>query len=517
MIAYNADSPTLYGVLYHYEASSDNPTTRKVFDWDSGKYLGVISEAKTTYNVVGNANEHGLVIGETTFGGVPMLAWNQTVGIIDYGSLIYITLQRCKTIACAIDTMTSLMDEHGYVSGGESFSLTDHSGDVWMMEVISTGNEYRRKGAVWVAMKIPDGSVGAHANQARIRTFPRDDPTTCKFAADVVELAQFYGLYPKDGSESEFSFSDAFDPVDFIEARQGEARVWSIFSQIADDSGSFATQYQDYASGKDLANRMPLYITPRKALQFEDIMELMSSHYEGTQLDSSKDVGAGLFGSPYRPRPLEWTYQGEHYHNERSVATAKTGWNFIAVVRPWMPAFLSAIVWFACDDSSTAPRVPVYASSTKISPPYQGKGPQDGVVSPLLTLDMDKAFWVQNMVSNFAYYRWMDVYPILKDKLSHSHSFLAEEVYGSDQAAMFISENDGQEEAVEYVTEFSYNTGIVLHDQWKRFYGELFVRFRDLYNIVPKADEPVCNCEAEEPGLSDAMKKTHRGRNRRSL
>jgi dipeptidase len=249
LIAYNADSPTLFGSLYHYAAADNIPngTMRKIYDWDSGVYLGEIPESPFTYNVVGNANEHGLVIGETTFGGVPILAWNQTKGIIDYGSLIYLTLQRCRTIACAIDTMTNLLDTYGYASGGESFSLTDTSGDVWMMEVIGTGNEYYRnssttqgRGAVWVAIQIPNGAIAAHANQARIRTFPRNDPDHCKYAPDVVIVAKFYGLYPMDGSEQDFSFADAYDPINFMEARQGEARVWSIFSQIADRDETFA-------------------------------------------------------------------------------------------------------------------------------------------------------------------------------------------------------------------------------------------------------------------------------------
>jgi dipeptidase len=517
IIAYNADSPTLFGVLYHYPAADNNipnGTMRKIYDWDSGVYLGEIPETTSfTYNVVGNANEHGLVIGETTFGGVPILAWNQTKGIIDYGSLIYLTLQRCKTIACAIDTISTLLDTYGYASGGESFSLTDYSGDVWMMEVIGTGNEYnssrltKGRGAVWVAIQIPNGAIAAHANQARIRTFPRNDPDHCKYAPDVVDVAKFYGLYPMDGLEQDFSFADAYDPIHFMEARQGEARVWSIFRQIADRDGTFAAQYESYATGRNLSNRMPLYITPYQKIDHTTIMALMSSHYENTALDSSNDVGAGLFASPYRPRPLEWTYMGQSYHNERSVATAKTGWNFIAVVRPWMPAALSTILWFACDDSSTAPRVPVYASSTRIAPPYQGQGSQDGVVTPLLTFDLDKAFWVQNMVSNFAYYRWMDVYPVLQNKLRQVHEYHAAQLYGADQAAMFLYDNDGVDAAIEYVTQFGYDAGIALHEDWKRFYGELFVRFRDLYDIVPQPNEPVCNCVAKEPGMSEAVKK----------
>lgn len=520
LISYNADSPTLYGVLYHYPAAAAINTSatttsarRKIYNWDTGRYMGEIDEVvvngttAATYNVVGNSNEHGLIIGETTFGGVPLLAWNQTGAILDYGSLIYLTLQRCQAVKEAITTMVDLMDQYGYASGGESFSLADRSGDVWMMEVISRGNDYGRKGAVWVAQKIPDGAVAAHANQARIRTFPRDDPDHCQYAPDVVDVAVFYGLYPATADPLDFSFSDVYDPVDFIQARQGEARVWSIFSRIADTTGNFQAKYQSYALGEDLSNRMPLYIVPYQKLSLDDVMQLMASHYEGTRLDSSLDVGAGLFETPYRPRPLEWQYQNVTYHNERSVATSKTGWNFVGQVRPWMPASLSALLWFACDDSSTSPRVPVYGSSTRISPAYAGMGPQDGVVSPLLKLDLTKAFWVQNMVSNLAYYRWKDIYPILRQKIDQLQSELAQKVAIADERAMTAYDEDGVDAAVSYVTSFSYDVGNTVHQLWMDFYGELFVQFRDFYTIVPKEGDALCGCEAKEPGLSEIAKK----------
>ena len=515
LISYNADSPTLYGVLYHYPAaenhhddeSSNATTSRKVYDWDSGVYLGEIPEADTTYNVVGNSNEHGLIIGETTFGGVPVLAWNQTGAIMDYGSLIYITLQRAKTVKEAITTMVDLFDTYGYYSGGESFSLADRTGEVWMMEVIGRGNDYGKKGAVWVAQKIPDGAIAAHANQARITTFARDDPDNFLYADDVVDVAVFYGLYPSDADPSDFSFSDVYDPVNFIEARQGEARVWSIFSHIADDTGDFQAKYQAYALGEDLSQRMPLYIVPYKKVSLQDVMELMTSHYEGTRLDSSLDVGAGLFETPYRPRPLQWTYKNKKYHNERSIATPKTGWNFVGQIRPWMPASLSSLVWFACDDSSTSPRTPVYSSSTKISQAYSGKGPQDGVPSPLLTLDLAKAFWVQNMVSNFAYYRWKYVYPILRSKIDELQLDLEQKVAIADQRAMKALDEESEEKAVAFVTMFSVNTGNALHRAWMNLYGDLFARFRDFYSITEKEGNAACSCEAKESGLSETMKK----------
>jgi dipeptidase len=568
MIAYNADSPTLFGVLYHYPKTKKNATTtttrmtkkqqlRKVYDWDSGVYLGEIDESHVheTYNVVGNANEHGLVIGESTFGGVAVLAGTpQTDAILDYGSLIYITLQRAKTCREAIRIMSSLLDEYGYYSAGESFSLADATtGEVWIMEVIGRGNDYyydsdsgkkKKKGAVWVAIQIPDGAVAAHANQARITTFPRNDPDHCLYADDVVDVAVHYGLYPATANPNDFSFSDVYDPgkllfflvlflapcccclcscsrphhvslflppptdslschfsfgiiieshetADFLTTRHGDARVWSIFSKIVDTTGTFESSFQSYAMGQDLTHRMPLYVIPFKKLAVDDVMRLLASHYEHTSLDSSLDVGAGLFETPYRPRPLVWTLDDDdadaddneiqngapkqQYHNERSVATAKTGWTFVAQVRPYMPAPLSALIWFACDDSSTVPRTPVYASSTAIAPPYAGSGSQDGAFSPLLDFDLGKAFWVQNMVSNFAYYRWSDVYPVLRQRIdSIQQDFMAKVTMADERALELYKDGSSAqdvENAIQFVTQFSVNAGNKLHQDWIQFYG----------------------------------------------
>lgn len=309
MIGYNADSVKLYGVLYHYPRTvGRGGELRDIYEWDTGKYLGQIKEVNYTYNVVGNSNEHGLVIGESTFGGVPECSGqkqHEALGaVLDYGSLIYITLQRAKTALEAIHTIDSLLNEYGYASSGESFSISDQSGVVWMMELISRGDTYGHLGAVWVAQKIPDGYVGAHANQARITTFSRDDPDNCLYAHDVVDVAVHYGLYPATADPLEFSFSDVYDPVQFVSARMSEARVWSMFSVIADQDGTFETKYQDYALGTDTKNRMPLFIKPYAKLSLTDVMDLMTSHYEGTEMDPTKDNGAGIFASPYRSRPL---------------------------------------------------------------------------------------------------------------------------------------------------------------------------------------------------------------------
>jgi dipeptidase len=470
------------------------------------KLLGEIPQVNQTYNVVGNSNEYGLVIGESTFGGVPQLG-QQPGAIIDYGSLIYLALQRCKTAREAISVMDDLMETYGYASSGESISIADRTGEVWLMELIGRGDTYGKKGAVWVAYRIPDGYVTAHANQARITTFPRDKPDHCLYTPDVIDVAVHYGLYPADKDPNDFSFSDIYDPVAFQHARFSEARVWSMFSSIVDNDGSFQLEYQEYASGRDVSKRMPLFVKPYKKLSALDVMALMNSHYEGTELDSSRDVGAGIFESPYRPRPLTWEYQGKNYHNERSVATFRTGWNFLAQIRPEMPRELAAVIWFAVDDSSTSPRVPVYSSSKTIAEPYAGKGTQDGVPGPMLKWDMNKAFWVQNMVSNFCYGRWTDAYPMVRKKIDGIHAEFMEQLKIVDDTAVKLYHNQSADAAVEYVTQYSVLAGRKLHQQWIDFYGELFVRFRDFSTIVPKEGDTRCGCEVQEPGLSEVTKR----------
>lgn len=512
MIAYNADSGNLMGMLYHYPASSsmsyENLPSRKVWNWDTGVYLGEIPEAEETFNVVGNTNEYGLVIAETTFGGIEILAnpKNQPDAVIDYGSLIYITLQRSKNAKEAIKTMVDLIDTYGYASEGESFSIADKHGEVWMMEVIGRGKG--KVGAVWVAMKIPDGMIAGHSNQARITTFPRNDSENCLYSHDVVSLAKEIGIYqsaPDDPDDLKFSFSDIYDPITFMGARASEARTWSIFSSLAEDD-SFQSKYEYYAMGKEPNNRMPLWIKPKQKLSLNDIRFVMSNHYEGTVLASNNDVGAGLYDAPYRPRPLHWSYGGESYHNERSVATQQTGWNFIAQIRANMPAPISSVLWFAVDDSSTSPRFPVYGGSTAISNAYSGKGTQDGVPSPVLSFDMTKAFWIQNMVSNLAYSRWSDAYPLLVKQLQAVHDSFQYELDILDQKLLALHKQGKKISLLEEATDFGIAMGDKLHKEWMDFYGKLFARLRDFYVIEEDPMDPICNCKVKEEGFSNFWK-----------
>lgn len=445
--------------------------------------------------MVGNTNEHGLVITETTYGGV--ILGKQKGAILDYGSLIWVTLQRSKTVREAIQTMSHLMDTYGYASSGESFSLSDRaSGEVWIMEVISRGST-GRKGAAWVARRVPDGYIAAHANQARITTFPRDDPDNCLYSDDVVELARSNRLYDSS-NEEDFSFSDVYDKVSFEGARMCDARVWAVFSLLSTND-NFETKFENYAKGIDLTNRMPLWIKPKHKLLLKDIIQLMDNHYEHTALAYDQDVGAGPFESPHRSGPLIWHNKGKCYHNERPIATVKTAFTLVAQIRMNMPTHLSSILWFGVDDSSTAPRYPVYGSSRQISPAFGGKGPQDGVPAPVLKFDLTKAFWVNNMVANFAYsHQWNHIYPlILERKQQILDSFLKDVSKTDKEAIQVLFENSGNHnEMLKVVTDFSVNAGNQLHNEWLQFYGELFQRFRDYADFNVDTKKPSCNCDA---------------------
>eukprot|EP01039_Chlorochromonas_danica_P003651 gene3651-3997_t len=508
MVAYNADSGTLYGSLYHYPAADHGPgAMRDVFDWDTGNYLGQIPEASHTFNVVGNMNEFGLVIGETTFGGIEALQ-SQPAAKVDYGSLIWITLQRAKTAREAIDTIASLVATYGYASEGESFSIADPK-EAWILEIIGKG-EYEL-GAVWVARKVPAGHITAHANQARIRTFPLNSPEDTVYAPDVISFARKIGIYPTHKLDEHFSFSDVYDPVNFEGARFCEARVWSIFSTLLGDA--FSQQYLDYAQGYNLTNRMPLFIKPAQRLSVQQVMDLMRSHYEGSALDMSgqtfSDVGA-YTESIYRVHPLTWTStvtpSGDEavnpldYFNERPIATPQTGWNFVAQARAHVPIELSGLLWFGVDDSGTTVRTPVYASATAVPKAFAGKGPQDGVVPPMMKFDLQSAFYVFNLVANWAYTRWDLMYPDILSTIKQIEQQLQDQVEEVDRVALALYRSQGPSQAVEYVTKFGVHSGDALVKRWFEFFGDLFVKYRDGYVITADSSSKACGCDANGAG-----------------
>ncbi|MBO7541702.1 MAG: C69 family dipeptidase [Bacteroidales bacterium] len=424
-VTYAADSHVLYGELYYRAAASfPKGTEFEVIDWDSGRPLGKIKQAEVTYSVVGNMNEYQLVIGETTYGGVDCL--QHCDGIIDYGSLIYITLQRAKNAREAIKVMAELVEEYGYASEGESFSIADPD-EVWIMEMIGKGkphydtikgkpvlNKKWNNGAVWVARRIPDGYVCAHANQARITTFPMekasknsissknlkkifDKNIDVVYAEDVVDFARMKGLYK--GTDENFSFSDTYNPVTFSGARACEARVYAFFNRVA----SGMEKYEQYAMGYDLKNRMPLWIKPDRQLDVHDMMMLMRDHYEGTPMDMTKDVGAGPFKCPYRWRPMSFSVDGNEYIHERATSTQQTGFSFVAQCRGKYPRKVGGVLWFGVDDTYSTVYCPMFCGITEIPECFrEGNG-------NMLEYSETAAFWLFNQVSNFAYLRYDDM------------------------------------------------------------------------------------------------------------
>ncbi|MBP5758091.1 MAG: C69 family dipeptidase [Bacteroidales bacterium] len=424
-VTYAADSHVLYGELYYRAAASfPKGTEFEVIDWDSGRPLGKIKQVENTYSVVGNMNEFQLVIGETTYGGVDCL--QHCDGIIDYGSLIYITLQRAKNAREAIKVMAELVEEYGYASEGESFSIADPD-EVWIMEMIGKGkphydtikgkpvlNKKWNNGAVWVARRIPDGYVCAHANQARITTFPMekasknsissknlkkifDKNIDVVYAEDVVDFARMKGLYK--GTDENFSFSDTYNPVTFSGARACEARVYAFFNRVA----SGMEKYEQYAMGYDLKNRMPLWIKPDRQLDVHDMMMLMRDHYEGTPMDMTKDVGAGPFKCPYRWRPMSFSVDGNEYIHERATSTQQTGFSFVAQCRGNLPRKVGGVLWFGVDDTYSTVYCPMFCGITEIPECFrEGNG-------NMLEYSETAAFWLFNQVSNFAYLRYDDM------------------------------------------------------------------------------------------------------------
>ena len=278
-----------------------------------------------------------------------------------------------------------------------------------------------------------------------------------------------------------------------------------LFSALAKDP-TFEKRYEHYAQGKNITNRMPLYIEPKEDISFENIMTVMFNHYENTALDFRNDIGGGTYKAPYRARPLAWSYDDKMYHNERAVATQQTGWNFIAQIRMDKPAPISSLLWFAVDDSLTSPRFPVYGCSRSVSEAYSGKGTQDGVPSPLLSFDIQKAFWVQNMVSNFVYSRWEDAYPYLQAKLAVVHEHFKEEVKLIDEQLMAVYDPNDLDWVIDHATAFSVKAGDYMHKEWMGFYGEIFARYRDFFTVEKDEDDPVCNCKVKESGFSDEWK-----------
>lgn len=461
MVTYTADSFGFYGELYHYPAAVyQNGAWLEIYEWDTGKYLGRIPQASVTYNVIGNMNEHQVVIGETTFGGREELV--NSKGIIDYGSLMYIALQRSKTAREAIKVMTELVNEYGYYSSGESFSIAD-ANEAWIMEMIGKGEG--NKGAVWVAVRIPDGYISGHANQSRITTFSLNDPENCLYSPDVISFAREKGYF--DGKDSEFDFSAAYAPLDFGAIRFCDARVWSLFRRC----NPGMDKYISYIRGESL-DRMPLYIKPDKKLSVHDVMNLMRDHYQGTELDMTKGIAAGPYNMPYRWRPLTWKYNGEEYFNERPISTPQTGFSFVSQARSQMPREVGGVLWFGVDDTYFTVYTPMYASMTRV--PYNFS---HGVGS-MSQFTWDSAFWVFNFVANFSYPRFSVVIDDVKKVQNELEGkYLAQQENVEATALSLLKNSRG--EAIEYLTNHSLQSAGITYSSWKKLGENLILKYMD--------------------------------------
>ena len=485
MLTYSADSYQLFGELYHYPAAEyPEGAMLDVYEWDvPGHFLGRIPQVRRTYNVIGNMNEHQLAITETTFGGRAELG--KPNGIMDYGSLIYITLQRAKTAREAIGVMTALVNEHGYCSSGESFSIADKD-EVWILELIGKG-EYG-KGAVWVARRIPDGYVSAHANQARITTFPQNDPQNCLYSPDVVSFARERGYFK--GKDKDFDFSAAYAPLDFSGVRFCEARVWAIFRRIDPELGK---KYERYAQGYDLSlERMPLWIKPDEKLGVRDVMELMRDHYEDTPLDVRGTVMAGPYNAPYGTRPLEWEYDSVKYFCERPVSTPQTAFSLVSQSRGWLPDEIGGILWFGVDDTYFTCYTPVYTSSTRVAEWFAVGNGDFNTYSPTA------AFWKFNRVSQAAYAKYSFMAPDIRKRQAELEDKHIRTVQAIDAAASVLYKTS-PEEAVEFVTNFSIENAQNMVAQWDKLEAFLLVKYFDGV-IHPEKDGKFIRSEYGGPG-----------------
>ncbi|GAA5578761.1 dipeptidase [Porphyromonas gingivalis] len=460
IISYSADSHTLYGELYHWAARDwAEGTMRPIIEWDTNKPLGFIPEVAHTYNVIGNVNEHQVAIAETTWGGRPELA--ESDGIMDYGSLIYVALQRSKTAREAIDVITNLVKEYGYHSSGESFSVADKN-EVWILEMIGKGKGH--KGAVWVAVRIPDNAISAHANQARIQQIDFKSKDYL-YSPDVVSFAREMGFF--QGTDKDFSFQEAYNPYTEGGLRGCEARVWAFFNKFNSHMGKYEAFIRNQSKDK-----MPLYIVPDRKLSVADVRDMMRDHYEGTSLCMTNDPGAGPYKVPYRWRPMSFEVDGKEYVNERAIATQQTGFVFVAQLRNWLPDAIGGVNWFGVDDADMAVMSPIYCSTTRVPECFrQGNG-------DMMHFSWTSAFWIHNWVANMAYHRYdqmiADIRPVQRelegacDRILPTIDKQAQELYALDPA-----------KAVAFLTNYSNEEAEKATARWKRLGEYLMVKYMD--------------------------------------
>jgi dipeptidase len=462
IISYAADSHSLYGELYRWPAANwPKGAMLDVVEWDTGKLLGQIDQVEHTYSVIGNMNEYQVAITESTWGGRAEL--EDPNGGVDYGSLIYIALQRSKTAREAIKVMTDLVKEYGYHSGGETFSIADKN-EVWMMELIGKGP--KNKGAVWVAIRIPDDCIAAHANQSRIQQIPFDDKENCLYSPDVVSVAREFGFYK--GTDKDFSFAKAYNPYDFSGLRGCEARVWSFFRKY----DKTMDKYADFIKGDATKEPMPVYIKPDKKLSVQDVQNCMRDHYEGTDLDMTKDAGAGPYKVPYRWRPMNFKVDGKTYLNERAIATQQTGFIITPQMRNWLPDEIGGILWFGVDDADMAVFTPLY-SSMLASPECYRVGNGD-----MYNFSWTSAFWIHNWIANMAYSKYSFMIQDIRKVQQELENSYKETIPAIDKAAQELLIKSPAE-ARKFLTWFSTSTADQATERWKKLGEYLLVKYID--------------------------------------
>lgn len=472
MCSYSADDYGMFQNLCHYPAAKHaKGEMRKIFDWDSNKYHGEIPEAAETYNVIGNINEWQVTIGETTYGGREEMV--DSTGIMDYGSLIYVALQRSKSAREAIKVMTTLANTYGYNSGGETFTICDPN-EAWIMEMMGKGAG--SKGAVWVALRIPDDAICAHANQSRIGKFNMKDKKNVMYAKDVVSFARSKGWFK--GKDADFSWKMAYAKPDFSGRRFCDARAWAMLNHFYDMS-----PYLDWALGKNPdAQDMPLWVVPNKKVSVQDVENVMRDHYEGTPLSvaDGSDIGGGIWEMPYRPTPLMYKVDGKQYFNERPVSTQQSGFVFVSQMRSWLPREIGGVFWFANDDANMAAFTPVYCSMTERPECYNTPG------ADALHFSKKNAYWVCNMTSNMVYPRYSLMFPTLKEvRDSLDNSYFAAQAGVEKKAQELYAQNP--QAAVKYLNDYSVEKAQQMLARWNQLFEFMVVKYNDM--IIKPTDK----------------------------
>ena len=462
IISYSCDDYGSFGSLRVIPAK-DHPagTMHPLYHYESNNYLGEIPEVPHTYGVVGLMNEFQLTIHETTYGGREELV-DTISGVIDYGSLMVLALQRAKTAREAIQVMTELTETYGYESEGESFTIADPN-EVWIMDMIGKGPG--RKGTVWVAVRIPDDCISGHANQSRIHQFPLKDKKNCLYAKDVISFAKEKGYF--NGKDAEFSFADAYAPADFGALRYCEARVWSYFNKWAADD---MTPYLSYAMGDTSGKVLPLYVKPKAPLSVQDVKDMMRDHYEGTPMAMTEDIGMGAWEMPYRPTPLSFESDGKKYFNERPISTQQTANIYVSQMRSWLPDYIGGVTWFGNDDTNMVALTPVYCCTTTAPECY------DETICDAFHFSTRNAYWVQNWVSNMVYMRYNLLFPELqkvRDRLEADYNSLQPKVE-SEAAAM------SKEDAIRHLSAYSHRAASAMMDEWNQLAQLIIVKYNDM-------------------------------------